>query len=163
MSAVQDPVDALIQEALDASGASSSAITARFHGFDVDDGPLIVDVPGLPGEIVRARTTVPLRRAHIAASVVVLFEDGNRRRPIIIGVVQQARVGESQSSTAAPTLSVQADGERLVIAAEQEIVLRCGAASVTLTRAGKVLIKGAYVLSSSTGYNKIKGAAVDIN
>jgi uncharacterized protein (DUF2345 family) len=72
-------------------------------------------------------------------------------------------VGESQSSTAAPTLSVQADGERLVIAAEQEIVLRCGAASVTLTRAGKVLIKGAYVLSSSTGYNKIKGAAVDIN
>jgi len=163
MSAVQDPVDTLIQEALDARGASSALITARFHGFDVDDGPLIVDVPGLPGEIVKARTTVPLRRAHVDASVVVLFEGGDRRRPIIIGVVHGTRAGEGEPGTPARSLSVQADGERLVISAEQEIVLRCGAASVTLTRAGKVLIKGSYVLSSSTGYNKIKGAAVDIN
>ena len=40
---------------------------------------------------------------------------------------------------------------------------RCGDASITLTRAGKVIIKGNYILSRSSGYNKIKGAAVDIN
>jgi uncharacterized protein (DUF2345 family) len=58
---------------------------------------------------------------------------------------------------------VQADDERVVVTAEREIVLRCGDASITLTRAGKVLIKGTYVLSRARGYNKIKGAAVDIN
>ena len=42
-------------------------------------------------------------------------------------------------------------------------MLRCGDASITLTRAGKVLIKENYVLSRSRGCNKIKGAAVDIN
>jgi hypothetical protein len=51
----------------------------------------------------------------------------------------------------------------VVLTAEREMVLRCGEASITLTRAGKVIIKGAYIVSRSTGYNKIKGAAVDIN
>jgi uncharacterized protein (DUF2345 family) len=58
---------------------------------------------------------------------------------------------------------VQADDERVTIEAGREIVLRCGDAAITLTRAGKVIIKGSYVVSRSTGYNKIKGAAVDIN
>jgi hypothetical protein len=50
-----------------------------------------------------------------------------------------------------------------VIEAEREIILKCGEASITLTRAGKVIIRGNYILSRSTGYNKIKGAAIDIN
>jgi len=60
-------------------------------------------------------------------------------------------------------VSVQSDDNRLVLSAEREIVLKCGNASITLTRAGKVLINGTYVVSRSSGYNKIKGAAVDIN
>ena len=53
--------------------------------------------------------------------------------------------------------------DRVEISAEREVVLSCGEASVTLTRAGKVIIKGNYVVSRSKGVNKIKGAAVDIN
>ncbi len=60
-------------------------------------------------------------------------------------------------------MAIDADGERVLVTAEREIVLRCGEASLTLTRAGKVLIKGKYIVSRSSGYNKIKGAAVDIN
>jgi len=58
---------------------------------------------------------------------------------------------------------VQADDDRLVLSAEREIVLRCGDASVTLSRAGKVVIEGRYVVSRSSGYNKVKGASVEIN
>jgi uncharacterized protein (DUF2345 family) len=63
----------------------------------------------------------------------------------------------------ASLVSAQVDDQRVVLSAEREIVLRCGEASITLTRAGKVIIKGAYILSRASGYNKIKGAAVDIN
>ncbi len=49
------------------------------------------------------------------------------------------------------------------ISAEREIVLRSGAASLTLTQAGKVIIDGEYVLSRSRGVNKIKGGSVQIN
>ena len=60
-------------------------------------------------------------------------------------------------------MSIKADNDRFVVSAEREIVLQCGDASITLTRAGKVLIRGNYVLSQATGYNRIKGAAIDIN
>jgi hypothetical protein len=60
-------------------------------------------------------------------------------------------------------VEARVDGHRVVLDAEQEIVLRCGKASITLTRAGKVLIRGAYLLSRSSGVNRIKGGSVQIN
>jgi hypothetical protein len=53
--------------------------------------------------------------------------------------------------------------ERLELVAEKEIVLRVGDASITLTRAGKIILRGTYVLSRSSGVNKIKGGSVQIN
>ena len=55
------------------------------------------------------------------------------------------------------------DGERLIFRANEEIVLRCGKASITLTKAGKIILRGAYVLSRSSGVNRIKGGSVQIN
>jgi hypothetical protein len=167
----------LVDESLDAFDALSrrpvgpvvpvavlpSASTARFHAFDLDDRPLVAGLPGLPHEIVPARTTVPLLRSQIGSSVVLVFENGDVRRPIVIGVLQEPGLASEPAGASQPLVSVQADEDRLVVTAEREIVLRCGHASITLTRAGKVLIKGTYVLSRSSGYNKIKGAAVDIN
>jgi len=60
-------------------------------------------------------------------------------------------------------VEVDADGERLVVTAKEQIVLRCGKASITLTKAGKVLIQGAYVSSRSSGVNRIKGGSVQLN
>jgi hypothetical protein len=53
--------------------------------------------------------------------------------------------------------------DRLVLEAQREIVLKCGDASITLTRAGKIILRGTYVLSRSSGVNKIKGGSVQIN
>ena len=142
---------------------ASAAATARLHGFDLEDAPVLAGLSALPGQWVRARTTVPLQRAMIGATVLVLYEDGDPTRPIIIGVVQEPTPSRRAAPAAASTIEAQVDNERLTLTAEREIVLRCGDASITLTRAGKVIIKGNYVLSRSTGYNKIKGAVIDIN
>ena len=58
---------------------------------------------------------------------------------------------------------VTIDGKRITFDAREEIVLKCGKASITLTRAGKILIRGAYLLSRSTGVNKIKGGSIQLN
>jgi hypothetical protein len=42
-------------------------------------------------------------------------------------------------------------------------VLRCGKASITLTKAGKVLVQGTYVSHRSSGVIRIKGGAVQLN
>jgi hypothetical protein len=137
--------------------------TARLHGFDLDERPLIGSLLQLPGEILTARSAVPLWRAMVGSEVVVALESGDPLRPIILGVVQQQSNPLPEQPEAVRQVAIQADGERYVVTAEREIVLRCGDASITLTRAGKVIIKGNYILSRSTGYNKIKGAALDIN
>lgn len=135
-------------------------LTARLHGFDLDDRPQLSAVTALPGEIVTARSTVAISRAQIGAEVVVVLEAADPHRPIVIGVLQPAM--PAQLPAPGP-VAVTADGDRQVISAEREIVLRCGEASITLTRAGKVVIRGSYILSRSRGYNKIKGAAIELN
>jgi hypothetical protein len=98
-----------------------------------------------------------------------LFEEGDPRKPLVMGLLQQ-RQKEAQPSLPGdapitPRMPIvgEVDGDRLVLTAEREIVLRCGKASITLTMAGKVIIAGEYVLSRATGMNRIKGAAVQIN
>jgi len=177
MNNLKDPFEALIvEERLDefelltrklpspvSSVDTGGAVTARFHGFDPQDRPLIVGLQGSPHEILLARTTVPLLQSQIGSSVVLLFENADVRCPIIIGVLQERQSVSIGAGISQPLVSVQADDDCFVVSAEREIVLRCGDASITLTRSGKVLISGKYILSRSKGVNKIKGAMVDIN
>jgi hypothetical protein len=55
------------------------------------------------------------------------------------------------------------DPETLCISAARELTLKCGKSSITLTAAGKLLLRGAYLLSRSSGVNRIKGGSVQIN
>lgn len=142
---------------------SAAAVTARFHGFDLEDRLLVSGTPSLPHEILAARSTVPLRRSDIGSTVVLLFDGGDVRQPIVVGVVRDRQQAQEDVQQTAPLVTVHADDDRFVVSAEREITFRCGEASITLTRAGKVIIEGAYIISQSSGYNKIKGAAVDIN
>lgn len=141
---------------------SAAPVIGCLQGFNLLEQPLIAGLVTSQGQVLSARTTVPLRRSMIGRDVVVLFEGGNTQSPIIMGVIEPQALAECET-TPEPGVAIEADGERHHITAEREIVLRCGEASITLTRAGKVIIKGNYILSRSTGYNKIKGAAIDIN
>jgi hypothetical protein len=117
---------------------------------------VVVDFAGNPlARPVAARTTTPLDPAAVGGAMVLLFEEGDPGRPIVVGAICPA--------DPKPGVAAEVDGERVLITADREIVLRCGEASITLTSAGKVLIRGTYVLTRSSGANRIKGAAVEIN
>src|SRR5262245_19211651 len=62
-----------------------------------------------------------------------------------------------------PRLEAVVDGRRVVVEAQDEIVLRCGEASVTLRRNGRIVVRGTYVETRSKGVNRIKGGTVQIN
>ena len=132
---------------------------ARFAGFNLHEQPLVSELASLPGQVLPARSTVALRREMAGAEVVIVFEGGCPELPIILGVIQDRVPSPARELP----LQAKVDDDRLLLSAEREVVLRCGDASITLTRAGKVIIKGNYIVSRSTGYNKIKGAAIDIN
>ena len=122
----------------------------------------LVTYPGQPGTAAqRARSVSDLHGPHIGQPVVLMFEAGDPARPIVMGVLRQR---EGWPADEAPSqVQVEADGERLIVSAAEQLVLRCGKASITLTKAGKVLIQGSYVSSRSTGVNRIKGGSVQLN
>ncbi len=134
--------------------AGEGVSIATFAGFNSDGHFLVALSDNL--EPIKALSTIGLAENESGAKIVVAFERNNVRSPIIIGRLQEKTI-----PVASPHFKV--DGERVVLHAEREIELRCGEASIVLTKAGKVLIKGNYVLTRSRGANKIKGAYVDIN
>ncbi|WP_271106126.1 DUF6484 domain-containing protein [Pseudomonas tohonis] len=118
----------------------------------------VVAFPGCPSETgIAATTTTVLTREDIGTQVALMFVGGDPALPLVIGRIQ--RLPETRREPAVAHI----DGERLEFSAEREIVLRCGKASITLTREGKVLIKGAYLSSRSSGVHRIKGGSVQIN
>lgn len=148
-----------------ASGAANvpGACLGLLQGFDAQGQALVRDTADLQAPAIPARTTVPLHADMIGDTLVMVFEDGDRRRPIVLGVVQRMGCAPAAPARVRNPVSALVDDERILISAEREIVLQCGEASITLTRAGRVVIKGAHILSHARGYNRIKGSAVDIN
>lgn len=150
-------------------------IVGTVCGYDEARG-ILVDFPHnpLPSPIA-ARFTMPLQRAALDEAIreqrkaVLVFEGGDPLQPIVTGLLQPialaaAPPGLSVQLPGAPTeVKVDGDSKRLAFDAQDEIVLRCGQASITLRRNGRVVIRGAYVETRSAGVNRIKGGSVQIN
>ena len=132
--------------------------------------PLVQHPLDRSGRVMIARTTVPIGPEQVDRQVVLAFESGNLDKPIILGVIlppetqkSRERRIEAKPKDIKPIVQATLDGEELVLTAKREIVLRCGKASITLTRAGKIIIRGTYLLSRSSGVNQVKGGSVQIN
>ena len=156
----------------------------RLVAWDPSRGPL-VSFAGGPAAPVAARSIIPLDRAAVDAAiasergVLLSFEDGQPNAPIITGLLQAlvpdpahadpgAELAEPELETELPlsegdALEARIDGRRVELEAADEIVLRCGKASIVLRRNGRIVIRGTYVETRSRGVNRIKGGSVEIN
>lgn len=130
------------------------------------DGAISVDFPGNPLGPLSARSIIDISTRDIeehgnTPPVLLSFDQGDSSKPIITGLVRAATRLQHAADT--PGLEGVLDGKRLLFSASQEIVLRCGQGSITLTADGRIVVKGTKLLSRASETNKIKGASVDIN
>jgi len=134
-------------------------------GFDAWGVPLVAGPFDQRDGPWPARSLVALGTSDLGREVALSFEGGDPGKPLVIGLVQEPRPGSAgpEPAAAPAPVEVEIDGEKLVLTAGRELVLRCGQASLILTRAGKILIRGTYVLNRSTGVNRIQGGVVHIN
>jgi hypothetical protein len=140
-------------------------------------GALKVDFPGNAAGPLAARATVSLDAAAIGRAVagkrglLLLFENGDPTMPIVVGLLEEtagsALLGNLLTRSSPPPARAPAearlDGKRVVLEGQDEVVLKCGEASITLKRDGKVLLRGTYIETNAKGVNRIKGGAVKIN
>jgi hypothetical protein len=136
----------------------------------------LVDYPGNPHGPIPALSVVRLdpdwaaRPAPGKSQVVLGFESQRSDRPIVLGILETPTglhaVTDEPASTSALAVGspvVLVDGRRLQIEGRDEVVLKCGEASITLRRNGRVVIRGAYVETRARGVNRIRGGSVEIN
>jgi hypothetical protein len=139
------------------------AVRGVLCGFDQSGEPL-VDFPanGNRGPVA-AMTTVSVAEKDKGKEVILLFEDGDPARPIIVGIRQCATGASAPKPEDPQPLTLEVDGQRLVYTAQREIVLRCGKASIQLLSDGSVRIRGTNVLSRASATNRIRGGNIQIN
>jgi hypothetical protein len=139
-----------------------------------------VDYPGNPLGPLPARVLADARGPVAGEEVLLTFEGEDGARPIVLGVLRAPpapeaapepgpalEVSHALEAASAPegarAAEVHVDGQRVEIAGADEVVLRCGKASITLRRNGRVVLRGVTIESAADGLHRIKGGAVRIN
>ncbi|ACR14380.1 DUF6484 domain-containing protein [Teredinibacter turnerae] len=128
-----------------------------------------------------SKSTVALEPKDIGRQVVLMFLQDSDRQPVITGIVHNnldavlAFVGPDEDTLSPRNYplspvggqgELQVDGEAVekrLIEGQDEVVLKCGEASITLTKSGKIVLRGKYILSRSSGVQRILGASVQVN
>jgi hypothetical protein len=154
------------------AAASVGAIVGRMIEI-TQQGQAIVDFPGNTVGPLRARSILAGEESHAAREdllrrpVLLALENGDPTRPIIVGFVRDelfpSTYGRKAGTSTQARPELTADGQRVTLEANEEIVLRCGRSSITLKQNGKIVVKGADIISRASRTNKLKGAAVAIN
>ncbi len=163
-------------------------LIANLVAFDEHGKPLISHPLLVGAKPLSAITTHALNHQHLGRQVALMFVSGDLNQPIILGLIHSPlyalldnlSVATTESSveadkilfesqlppqeeTPVTTETLRVDGKRVVIEGQEEITLSCGEASITLTKAGKILIRGTYLQSRSSGVNRILGGSVQVN
>jgi len=121
-----------------------------------DAAPLVVFPGNLREEAIPARSLARLGAGDVGAEVALLFEEGDRMRPLIVG-----RLVEPARDDTAPL--VVADGQMLRLTAKERIELRVGRSSIVMEADGHITIRGTDLVSHAARSNRIRGGSVNLN
>lgn len=163
-------------------------VIGRLVGFDDQGAALVAYDFSTLHEPLSALSVVPLGEQQIGQDVAISFASNREGVALILGVIHTPAIvppeagtdadeaagaysgefspgesspGESLLGESSPTLEI--DGQSLRLSGQKEITLRCGKSSITLTKSGKILIKGEHIVSRATGSNRILGGAIQLN
>lgn len=155
--------------------AAGEIIIGTLVGLN-DNGQALVDFAQNPAsEPLAAMSTTAVTQHQVTRQVALLFNQGDLKQPIIMGLIHsplQAMLESfgQQNVTEKIELAgdlniddVKVEGNKVTFEAQEEMVFKCGESSITLTKAGKILIRGKYLLNRSSGVNRIMGGSVQVN
>jgi len=153
------------------------------------EGRPVVDFSENPGTTpLPALTTLSLTKQHISRQVALLFNNGDIKQPVIMGLIHNPLDELLQNFELTPVIEADSpfpehqqpvkqaaeisrnnenrvfvDGKHVCIEGTEEVTFKCGKASITLTKSGKILIRGTYLLNRASGVNRIMGGSVQVN
>ncbi len=128
------------ENALKIEGVVVGTITA----FDKQNQPLVDFDCNVFKEAIPAASLVELNDTHKDSKVALMFEKNQADKPIIMGLMH---VPEPIKT----------------IAADKELVIKCGKASIRLKENGDIVINGRELVSRARKNNIIRGGTIHLN
>lgn len=126
----------------------------------LEDGRFLVDYPGNAGKPLQAVKVyviaAPDAEAESATDVTLVVKPRTESENI------QVLLDALLSAVCEPTRNARRR-KTVAIEAEEDLTLRCGKSSITLTKDGKVIVRGTKIVSRATHENKIRGAQISLN
>ena len=137
-------------------------------GWERDRG-ILIELADSSRDVVLASSLVALSEAELDQAVaerrpaLLTFEDGDRNKPMVLGLVASVPARpRSEPSARGSEPGLIAD-DVVIVRGRDSIELRCGAASITLRKDGRILVRGTYVMSRASKENRIVGGSVHFN
>ncbi|MGC3998846.1 MAG: DUF6484 domain-containing protein [Anaeromyxobacter sp.] len=150
--------------------AAAAPAVGRVVSFE--RGVVRVEHAGHTGGPLRARTSAALDDAALQAAAhgqqeaLLVFEGGDPARPVVVALLR-SETPLTDALLAGPLpragKTARLDGKRVELEGQDEVVLRCGKASLTLRRDGKVVLRGVNVVTQADQVHKVRGGKVQIN
>ncbi len=145
-----------------AAATGTANVVGRILAFS--QGHPLVAYDGQPGAAALvARTVVDMDERSVGRDVLLTFDRGLPDRPIVVGVLRDAAAQTAELLRPSEHVSIDADGTRIVVQAGERLELRCGHASITMTRDGKLVLEARSITSRAMGVHRIAGGSVQIN
>ncbi|RLB60002.1 MAG: hypothetical protein DRI90_14760 [Deltaproteobacteria bacterium] len=128
-----------------------------------DDGPKVTypSCPTTNGLV--ARCAAQLTEDHVGGRVALLFEGGDPARPMVVGPIHNDQTEGESEHPAIKGLVITESESRIDIRCRKAIGINVGKATIIITPAGQIVVKGKHLLNHASAVNRIRGATVKIN
>lgn len=143
---------------MDVKDKTQGVVIGMLMGFE-GSSPLVV-YPGNPSDEARAaRALCVLSPEDVGCEMALLFEEGDRAHPLVIGRI----VDPVRQDSAAKSPGVLRDGKTVKITAEERIELRVGKSVIIMEKDGHITVRGKHLVSHASSANRIRGGSVNLN
>jgi len=153
--------------------ASSGLLVGRIIALQENGNPLVAFDSVTKSKPIEALTVVPLASSSVGKDVAISFAQNQGGMPIVMGVIRRMlddvlddephNLEQKVLNTETAKPEVIVDGNKLELSAPEEVTIRCGEASITLNKSGKILIKGEHMLNRISGAYKVKSGSIELN
>jgi hypothetical protein len=127
-----------------------------------DGAPLVVFASNEKDHAIAARSLTHLGQDDVGSEVALLFEDGRKDSPLIIGRIMEPVRLPAEPQPSRPLVIADED-QPIVIKSRRSLEFRCGKASITMKADGTVTIRGTQILTRAERTNRVQGATVALN
>lgn len=151
------PLDAAIENSIKKELEDNSLFLGNYVSqlhYDENNQTFLVQHPKLDQVTIEVKRGISqISAEEVGCEFLVTCDRGEVTKPILLNKLTQLSISDER----------RLPNEKRIISAESELTLKCGKSSITLSENGKVVIRGSYILSRSSGANKIRGGSISLN